>query len=513
MLQTYQTRLKTIPLHQDLTSEMYLDQYGQLFGRMERKLFVLIHIKKMPSNQVKKEFCRQYHITSRQYNSLKMQLDGKVSSILEIRKIHITELEEKISNLTCFIEKKEKQKEILHKKIVSSKQTHPKWMEWEKKFRNLKFVLHQKKRRLRNLEQKLFRLKQDEVNQKIRICFGSKKLFHKQFHLEENEYQNHDQWKQDWLESRSAQFLVIGSKDETFGNQSATYDLKNNLRLRVADHFMGVYGKYIDFPDVKFPYGQEYLDQAKQSYFGSTRSGKSQKYFTAITYRFIKKRKGWYLNATVDCTTTPIGTSKNNGLIGIDLNAGFLSICEIDRFGNPLKERQIKIPMYGRSKEQIFATMSDALKEITEYAVLVQKNIVIEKLNFSRKRSRLREMGSKYARMLSGFAYSSFSKLIQSKAKKMGAKVHLVNSAYTSQIGHMKFMPRYGLSSHGSAACVIARRGYFYRTEKPKYDTALPLPKSFNKEKSNYSNWKTISAHTKKVYSFHDKIELLKIDG
>ncbi len=91
MLQTYQTRLETIPLHQDLTSEMYLKQYGQFFGWLERKLFVLIHIKKMPSNQVKKEFCRRHHITSRQYNSLKMQLDGKVSSILEIRKLHITE--------------------------------------------------------------------------------------------------------------------------------------------------------------------------------------------------------------------------------------------------------------------------------------------------------------------------------------------------------------------------------------------------------------------------------------
>jgi hypothetical protein len=45
--------------------------------------------------------------------------------------------------------------------------------------------------------------------------------------------------------------------DETFGNQSATYDLKNTLRLRVANQFTDKYGKYIELPEVIFPYGQE----------------------------------------------------------------------------------------------------------------------------------------------------------------------------------------------------------------------------------------------------------------
>ena len=99
----------------------------------------------------------------------------------------------------------------------------------------------------------------------------------------------------------------------------------------------------------------------------------------------------------------------------LDLNAGFLSICEIDRFGNPLKEWIIKTPMYGRNKNQIKASFSDAIKEILEYAILVQKNIVIEKLNFSKKKTQLREMGFKYARMLSGFAYSTFKGMMRSK--------------------------------------------------------------------------------------------------
>ena len=190
----------------------------------------------------------------------------------------------------------------------------------------------------------------------------------------------------------------------------------------------------------------------------------------------------------------------------------FLSICEIDRFGNPIKDWKIDVPMYSRTKNQIEASMSDALKQILNYAAEVQKNVVIEKLNFTKKKSGLREMGPKYARMLSGFAYISFKRMIESKAKKLGVRVQRVNPAYTSQIGHVKFMARYGLSSHGAAACMIARRGYYFKTEKPKYDTALSLPRHFNKEKSHFSNWRTITSHWRKNYSFHDKIELLKAD-
>jgi IS605 OrfB family transposase len=512
MLQTFQTKLKNIQMNNAISSEMYLSEYGKFFGMLERKLFVKSYINGVSSTSLKKTFSKQYSITSRQFNSLRIQLDGKVSSILEKRKLDIGELETKIAWIQKVVNKKTTQKELLHQKLIRIPPTNKAFQKQVKKYQNLKFHLHQKKRRLRNLQQKLEKLKSDEIHKKIRICFGSKKLFHKQFHLEENKYTDHHHWKQDWIDARSSQFLVVGSKDETFGNQTATYDVKNTLRLRVADIFLSKYGKYIEFPDITFPYGQEWIDQAKIPYMGLTRSGKPQKYYTSITYRFLKQKKGWYLNATVERGTPKIGTSNANGLIGIDVNAGFLSISEIDRFGNPIKSWSIKVPMYSRRNEQVHASLSDAVKQVLEYAVLVQKDVCIEKLNFSKKKTKLREMGPRYARMLSGFAYSSFKQLIKSKAKKVGVRIREVNPAYTSQIGQMKFMARYGLSSHGAAACVIARRGYYFNLERPKYDTVLSLPKNFNKHKSNFSNWRSITKHLKTKYTFQVKIELLKAD-
>jgi IS605 OrfB family transposase len=512
MLQTYQTKLKKIPLHNGLSSDLYLQEYAEYFGRLERKLFVQSHIKGAASSSLKKSFLKQHGITSRQFNSLRMQLDGKVASFLEKRKLEIQELESKTNYLQKIIVKKTTQKEQLHHKLLEISQTHTIFSKTQKRYKTLKFYLHQKKRRLRNLQQKLARLKADESNNRIRICFGSKKLFQKQFNLKENQYKEHQEWRKDWQQARSSQFLVIGSKDETFGNQSATYDLKNKFKLRVANHFVEKYGKYIEFPNVLFPYGQEWLDKAKVPHMGQTRSGRPQKYYTSITYRFMKKKKGWYVNATVERETPKLGTSNINGLIGIDINAGFLAVCEIDRFGNPIHSWTIKVPMYNRRKEQALASMSDALNEILHYAVLVQKDVMIEKLDFSRKKAQLREMGPVYARMLSGFAYSSFQQLIEAKAKKEGVRIKRVNPAYTSQIGQMKFMARYGLSSHHAAACMIARRGYRFKTEKPKYDTILTFPKNFDKHRSNFSNWRTITNHLKNHYLFQDKIELLKAD-
>ena len=97
MLQTYQTKLMNIPLPNELSSDMYLHEYAEYFSRLERKLFVQSHIKGVSSSSLKKTFLKQFGITARQFNSLRMQLDGKVSSFIEKRKLEIQELESKTS--------------------------------------------------------------------------------------------------------------------------------------------------------------------------------------------------------------------------------------------------------------------------------------------------------------------------------------------------------------------------------------------------------------------------------
>lgn len=65
--------------------------------------------------------------------------------------------------------------------------------------------------------------------------------------------------------NRDARFTVIGLKDKTYGNQSCTYVLENNLRIQVFSKDEEVFGNYTTLTNVEFGYGQENIDKAKKS--------------------------------------------------------------------------------------------------------------------------------------------------------------------------------------------------------------------------------------------------------
>ena len=84
--------------------------------------------------------------------------------------------------------------------------------------------------------------------------------------------------------------------------------------------------------------------------------------------------------------------------------------------------------------------------------------MVIEKLDFRRKRAGLEGESRRYSRMLSSFSYGKIKAYFLSRGYREGVEVHQVNPAFSSVIGRVKFMERYGLSVHQAAALVLARR-------------------------------------------------------
>ena len=65
---------------------------------------------------------------------------------------------------------------------------------------------HRKKRRLVNLEMRLTALESDIAAGKVRLCFGSRRLWHKQHQMEGNGYGSHAEWLGDWRAARSGEF-------------------------------------------------------------------------------------------------------------------------------------------------------------------------------------------------------------------------------------------------------------------------------------------------------------------
>ena len=93
-----------------------------------------------------------------------------------------------------------------------------------------------------------------------------------------------------------------------------------------------------------------------------------------------------------------------------------------------------------------------------EYASNAGKPIVLERLDFRQKKAALEGQPRRYSRMLSSFSYGKVKAYFISRGYREGVEIHQVNPAYSSVIGRVKFMERYGLSVHQAAALVLARR-------------------------------------------------------
>ena len=416
---TIQTRAA---IDEDL--DQILSLFATLMGRVERSLFADLRKGRL-ANECKSSYLKQYEITARHFNSLRVQLEGKISSARECQKNNIQNLKLQISALDHFLKKK-------------ASRSNPK-------------AVQQKRRRLFRLEAKLKRLEEDVAQNRVRLCFGSRRRFRAQYYLEANGYRDHKEWREDWMASRTNNIFLLGSKDETSGNQSATTTIQEDgnlsLRIRLPDA-LREHGKYLVIKDLHFSYGHELIVAALRSDLP-----------VAITYRLVRDKKGWTILASFSVQRPPIISRKELGVIGVDLNSEHVAVIETDRYGNPIQHARLSLNTYGKSQNQAKALMGETAKELVDWALKAQKPIVMERLSFAEKKAELREMNHpRYARMLSSFAYNGIGVAIRSRASRYGVEVREVNPAYTSIIGRVKFCKRYGLSTHGSAALCIGRR-------------------------------------------------------
>lgn len=397
---TYQTRLNLTD-----EEEIIFDSYGELMGQVERTLFAKMCAKK-EINALKSEFLKKFQITARQFNSARVQVEGKIESIKKLRIHHIEESKERIS--------------LLEKKLG--------------KLKTKDHLLHQKTRRLNSLKAKFDSLISDHQNGIVRICFGSKKQFRAQFDLKNNSLASKEEWLSQWKKSRSDSFLLLGSKDETAGNQSCAATIVDNaltLRLRLPDA-LNQHGKYLVLPNIRFKYGQDVLIAALQdcktrSDLLKTKDPRFKEFGQAISYRFKKDKKGWIVYVSTSLKKRNQITRDQIGSIGIDINANHLAIVETDRFGNPIKNKNIPLNTYGKCSSQAKALIGDAVAKIVNWSVSTQKPIVVEKLDFQKKKNALREFGfNKYSRMLSSFSYNSIINHIKARSYRFGVKVEEV---------------------------------------------------------------------------------------
>ena len=234
MIGTYQTRVTVFRGMDRAAGAAALSAYGELYGRMQRKLFAEVRAGR-PAASLKRAYVKDHEIPARMFNGVRVSLEGKIASVREAQKLHRDILQRRIARA---------------ERQISDAGEEGRWQQ-----------VHQKRRRLANLQSGLAGLEADIAAGRVRLCFGSRRLWRKQHHLEANGYASHEEWLADWQDARSGEFFVLGSRDETGGCQLCVAAIADDaslaLRLRMPDCLAGEHGKYLVIEGVKFTYGHE----------------------------------------------------------------------------------------------------------------------------------------------------------------------------------------------------------------------------------------------------------------
>lgn len=421
-----------------------------------------------PIDVLKRRYLAEEGLTSRQFNAIHRRITGMISSILERRPALIEEKQAQIAAL-------EKTLTDIEQRLATSTRRSV--------IKNGRNALFGKKRRLDILRYQLKKLEADEAARRVRLCFGSRKLFLAQYQLQESGFKTHAEWKTAWQAARSSEMYFIGSMDETAGNQTCqarvTGDHQLALRIRVPDGLQKKHGKFVELEDIRVAYGFEAivaaLDECQlRARLKAQKNDAYQTHGQAISFRFKKDAKGWRVFITTGLARPAIVTDRRQGVIGVDLNADHLAVVETDRFGNPVNKWSLPWNCYGLNQRQAEALTSAVVGQLVELAGRIGKSLVIERLDFQAKKQTLAGESRRYARMLSSFAYHRFYTMLTARAYRLGVEVWTVNPAYTSLIGRVKFMDRFGLTVHQAAALVIGRR--FLRCSEQPPRCWRPVP-------------------------------------
>ena len=437
---TVTTELKLNKEYNQLAGK-YISDYIELFNKIQRLTFHRIknyHVKngkitQEDRNIIHAQLKEEFNLTSRAIDAILSNMLGRYKSIKELKEFERKSLERKISTLEKDLTKLKDERTL--QRICSN--TNPKDFNFVK-YKNLKIKIYWKQNRLNTKKQKLKNLENEIETGKYKICFGTKALLQKDYRK--------------FIKKRDGEIYFLGrAGDNTCNNNfQVEYNSKiNQFYFRIR--------KEIDLEDDKFVYGQ--FNFNNKNYTNLLKNLLRNK-ASALTYRIKIKDNRVFLQIIYNFEhNKDLCVTRNSyGVVGVDFNKGFVSVSEIDKYGNLINTFNIDYQYSkGNKTTNDFQYIATRLKD---YCLNTGKDLVIEKLNFTKKKDGLiSKRGKKYNQMLSTLAYSKFDSIITSKCAKNRIFLNKVNPAWTSWIAKQKYCLKMKLNIHSGASYVIARRG------------------------------------------------------
>ncbi|BAW01152.1 transposase, IS605 OrfB family [Thermus thermophilus] len=287
-----------------------------------------------------------------------------------------------------------------------------------------------------------------------RVVFGGRKLFEtlKRGHLSGKPLKR---LKREWRERR--QGLLYSRGDKTKGGNL-------NLRLFVKD---GALWLRINLGDGSYAHAL-----VKTSH--PNLNALLQRAYASLPYNVaLSLREGKvYATFTWEEEPAPLVATKENGVLGIDINADpyHLALALVSPDGNLRRHLTLSLEEVDRAKDRgakeliLWKVAHQVVSLALEHGVA----IATERLKHLLKGRRGDGSGRTFRRKAHRFAYASLLRKVHSLARKRGIQVVEVNPQDTSTIGMLKYAPQLSLSKDAAAAYVIGRRALGFKEKLPK---------------------------------------------
>ena len=441
---TITTELKLNREYNQLVDK-YISDYIELFNKIQRLTFHRIknyHIKngkitQKDRNIIHVQLKEEFDMTSRAIDAILSNMLSRFESIKELKEFERKSLERKIFSLEKELTKL-KDERTLQRINLNNNSKNFNFI----KYKNLKIKIYWKQNRLNTKKQKLKNLENEIETGKYKVCFGTKDLLQKDY--------------KEFVKKRDSEIYFLGRAGDTACN--------NNFQVEYSSRMNQFYfriRKEIDLENDKFVYGQ--FNFNNKNYTNLLKNLLRTKE-SALTYRIKLKDNRAFLQIIYNFEHNKdlCVTRTSYGVVGVDFNKGFVSVSETDKYGNLINTFNIDYQYSkGNQTTNDFQYIATKLKD---YCLNTGKDLVIEKLNFTKKKDDLiSKRGKKYNEMLSSLAYSKFDSIITSKCVKNRIFLHKVNPAWTSWIAKQKYCSKMKLNIHSGASYVIARRGMFLK--------------------------------------------------
>ena len=424
-------------LEEDNAKEIieYFEETAQNYGFLKRcTLHILRNNPEMSRNDLNKFLQERFSVTSRTASSAIYEVEEIINSALALIPLNIEKLEARIDGKIKLIEKKKKEMAKIH----ASRKTNTKRLE------KLKFHIYNIHNSINRIRQKIENLERQLNEKKPNICIGTKKLAR-------NDMKAFKQY-------RDSQINYIGRACEKQGNMNfqMQYVKKGNFfAMKVRRDF----GKWKDDrSSERFAYGKCHFKYGGRQLRDAMRDNVSP-----VTVSVIRKDDRYYLFVAVAVSyeNSAVITRKENGVIGIDFNKGFINICETDEKGNIVNVEKMRYP-FGKAGITN-AGLADVISKVCEKSIKTGKSIVAEDLSFERKKRKAKKAVTptekERMRMLHSLPYSRYAQILENITFNRKIELIKVNPAYTSRTAEQKFCNQMKLNIHNGAAYVIARKG------------------------------------------------------